>query len=59
LTKDNIIVAPHRSKSAWIWQVVLNNLEEHSFQEAVREWQKRWERCKSAEGNYFEGADGQ
>jgi hypothetical protein len=39
-------------------QVVLNTLTEHSFQNAFKEWQKRWERCICAEGSYFEGDGG-
>jgi hypothetical protein len=26
-------------------QEVLNTLTEHDFQDAVKKWQKRWERC--------------
>jgi hypothetical protein len=29
------------------------------FQDAFKIWQKLWERCISAEGNYFEGDGGQ
>jgi hypothetical protein len=34
-------------------QVVLNTLTEHDFQDAFKKWQKSWERCISAEGDYF------
>jgi hypothetical protein len=40
-------------------QVALNTPTEHDFQDAFRKWQKRWERCIRAEGNYFEGDGGQ
>jgi hypothetical protein len=39
-------------------QVVLNILTEHDFQDAFKKWQKRWERCICAEGDYFEGDGG-
>jgi hypothetical protein len=39
-------------------QTVLNTLTEQDFQVAFKKWQKRWERCIRAEGDYFEG-DGQ
>jgi hypothetical protein len=35
-------------------QAVLN-LTEHDLQDAFKQWQKRWERCIRAEGDYFEG----
>jgi hypothetical protein len=35
-------------------QVVLNTLTEHDFQDAFKKWQKRWEQCICAEGEYFE-----
>jgi hypothetical protein len=38
-------------------QAVLNTLTEHVFQDAFKKWQKHWERCVCAEGDYFE-ADG-
>jgi hypothetical protein len=38
-------------------QAVLN-LTEHVFHDAFRKWQKRWERCIRAEGDYFEGEGG-
>jgi hypothetical protein len=34
---------------------VLNTLTEHDFQDAFKKWQKRWERCIHAEGDYFRG----
>jgi hypothetical protein len=33
-------------------QAVLNTLTEHNFQDAFKKWQKRWERCICAEGDY-------
>jgi hypothetical protein len=35
-------------------QAVLNTLTEHDFQDAFKNWQKRWELCIRAEGDYFE-----
>jgi hypothetical protein len=40
-------------------QAVLNTLTEHDFQDAFKKFQKRWERCIRAEGDYFEGDGGQ
>jgi hypothetical protein len=40
-------------------QAVLNTLTEHDLQGAFKQRQKRWERCKRAEGDYFEGDNGQ
>jgi hypothetical protein len=40
-------------------QAVLNTLTEHAFQDAFKKWLKRWERCISAVGGYFEGDRGQ
>jgi hypothetical protein len=40
-------------------QVVFNTLTEHEFQDAFKKWQKHWERCICAEGDYFEGEGGQ
>jgi hypothetical protein len=40
-------------------QAVLNALTEHNFQNAFKKWQKRWEWCIHAEGDYFEGDGGQ
>jgi hypothetical protein len=34
-------------------QAVLNTTE-HNFQDAFKNWQKRWKRCRRAEGYYFE-----
>jgi hypothetical protein len=39
-------------------QAVLNTFTEHDFQNAFKKWQKRWERCIHAEGDYFEGDGG-
>jgi hypothetical protein len=39
-------------------QAVLNTHTEHDFQDAVKKWQERWERCVRAEGDYFEGGGG-
>jgi hypothetical protein len=41
------------------FQVVLNTFTEHDFQDVFKTWQKRWERCIRAEGDYFEGDGGQ
>jgi hypothetical protein len=38
-------------------QAVLSTLTEHNVEVAFNKWQKRWERCICAEGNYF-GSDG-
>jgi hypothetical protein len=40
-------------------QAVLNTLTEHDFQDAFKQWEKRWELCIRAEGDYFEGDGGQ
>jgi hypothetical protein len=40
-------------------QEVLNTLTEHDFEDAFKKWQKRWEWCIHAEGDYFEGDSGQ
>jgi hypothetical protein len=40
-------------------QPMLNTLTEHDFQDAFRKWQKRWEQCMHAKGDYLEGAGGQ
>jgi hypothetical protein len=39
-------------------QAVLNTLTEHDFQDSFKKWQKRWERCVRAEGDYFKGDGG-
>jgi hypothetical protein len=36
-------------------QAVLNTLTEHDFQDAFKKWQKCWERCILAEGDYIKG----
>jgi hypothetical protein len=36
----------------------LNILTEHDFRDALKKWQNRWERCISAERDYFEGDGG-
>lgn len=36
-------------------QSVLDTLTVEDFQTAFGEWQKRWDRCVSSQGNYFEG----
>jgi hypothetical protein len=41
-----------------IEEAVLNTFTEHDFQDAFKKWQKRWERCKRAEGDYNEGDHG-
>jgi hypothetical protein len=40
-------------------QAVLSTLTVHAFQDAFKKWMKRWERCTSAIGDYFEGDSGQ
>jgi hypothetical protein len=40
-------------------QSVLNTLTEHNFQDVFKKWQKVWEQCIRAEGEYFEGGGGQ
>jgi len=30
-------------------------ITESVFQEAFRQWKKRWERCIASRGDYFEG----
>ena len=36
-------------------QAVLNTLRETDFQECLKKWQRRWDRCQASEGDYFEG----
>jgi len=36
-------------------QNVLGMLWEQDFQHAFQQWQRRWDRCVAAQGNYFEG----
>jgi len=35
-------------------QNVLVTLREQGFQHAFQQWQRRWDRCVAAQGNYFE-----
>ena len=35
-------------------QAVLDTLQENDFQECFKYWQRRWDRCESSEGDYFE-----
>jgi hypothetical protein len=39
-------------------QAALNMLGENDFQECLKNWQSRWDRCQASEGNYFEGDAG-
>jgi hypothetical protein len=39
-------------------QRVFDTLTEKDFQEAFKNWMKRWDRCLNAGGNYFEGDGG-
>jgi hypothetical protein len=34
---------------------VLRTLQEQDFQHAFQQWQRRWDRCVAAQGDYFEG----
>jgi len=36
-------------------QNVLGKLREQDFQHAFQQWQRRWDRCVAAHGDYFEG----
>jgi len=36
-------------------QNVLGRLREQDFQHAFQQWQRRWDRCLDAQGDYFEG----
>ena len=36
-------------------QNVLGRLREQDFQHAFQQWQRRWDRCVAAQGDYFEG----
>jgi hypothetical protein len=38
---------------------MLKTLREHDFQDALKKWQKRWERSILAEGNYFKSGGAQ
>jgi hypothetical protein len=40
-------------------QAVQNSFTEHDFQDAFKQWQKRWERCLHMEWDYLEGDGGQ
>jgi hypothetical protein len=40
-------------------QAVLNTITKHDFQNAFKKWQKCWEQCKHAAGDYFGGDSGQ
>jgi hypothetical protein len=40
-------------------QAMPNTLTEHDFQDAFKKWQKHWEWCIGAEGDYFKGDGGQ
>jgi hypothetical protein len=40
-------------------QAVLKTLTEHDFQDTFKKYQKRWERCIRAEGDYLESDGGQ
>jgi len=35
-------------------QTVLGKLREQDFQHAFQQWQRRWDQCVAAQGNYFE-----
>jgi hypothetical protein len=39
--------------------IVLGKLREQDFQHAFQQWQRPWDRCVAAEGDYFEGDDDQ
>ena len=36
-------------------QNVLGTLREQDFRHAFQQWQRRWDRCVAAQGDYFEG----
>jgi hypothetical protein len=36
-------------------QNVLGTLQEQDFQHAFQQWQRRWNRSVTAQGDYFEG----
>jgi hypothetical protein len=40
-------------------QAALNVLTEHDFQNVFKKWQRHWERCTRAEGDYIKGDGGQ
>jgi hypothetical protein len=35
-------------------QNVLGTLREQDFQHALQQWQRHWDRCIAAQGDYFE-----
>jgi hypothetical protein len=39
----------------WESQNVLGMLQEQDFQNAFQQWQRPWDRCVAAQGEYFEG----
>jgi len=39
-------------------QAVLNTRRENDFQECLKDWQRRWDRFRAWEGDYFEGDAG-
>jgi hypothetical protein len=39
----------------WESQNALGTLREQDFQHTFQQWQRRWDRCVSAQGDYFEG----
>jgi hypothetical protein len=39
-------------------QRVLDTLRENDFHESFQKWSRRWDRCLSVGGNYFEVYDG-
>jgi hypothetical protein len=36
-------------------QNILRTLREQDFQHAFQQWQRPWDRCVAAQGDYFEG----
>jgi hypothetical protein len=36
-------------------QNVLRTLREQDFQHVFQQWQRSWDRCAAAQGDYFEG----
>jgi hypothetical protein len=39
----------------WELQNVLGTLRDQDFQHAFQQWQRHWNRCVDAQGDYFEG----
>jgi hypothetical protein len=39
----------------WESQNVLGMLRKQDFQHVFQQWQRRWDRCVAAQGDYFEG----